>query len=345
MSKYTDADGSESTKNGYYVYSLSLKDDNRKPTLRVVDENGNVHTNDSIDLTNAVNQTFTTMVGSVEGDSFTPGEAKESTTLTANVQTDKIDVDFDRTIIGTGKLYVRGVTNVTSENVTTPIQSEGTAPEAGEPMATVPEGTKFYINGDEGLEVQTDAEPSLLYDDILPEGEDENNARRIEWLTDKAEQLCDQHGLLEKAGIENPQYAFKYMDLVDKNNGNVVLKADKNVTVYMPYPEGVDKDTSIIVLHYKDLSRDMDYEDVQAEIMNCEMEKMTVEQLDDHIKFETTSFSPYVVIWGTDEAGEVVKNDSANTGVYQNAPLYASLMTACASLVAIIAIKRRIDAK
>lgn len=346
MTKYTDATGSESTKDGKYVYSLSLKNDERKPTLRVIDETGNVHTNDNIDLSNAVNQTFTTMVGSVEGNSFTQGEGYVSTSLTANVQTKDIDVDFDRTEIGTGKLYVRGVVNVTDENLTTTIQKEGTKPKAGVPMATVPEGTTFYINGEEGLEIQKNADPSLLYDDILPEGTDANNDRRIGWLTEKAEQLCSQYGLLEQAGITNPQYSFKYMDIVDQNNGNVVLKADKNVTVYMPYPEGVDKDTSIIVLHYKDLNRDMTYDDVQSAIMNCEMEKMTVTQLDDHIEFETTSFSPFVVIWGTDEAGEIVKNkDRADTGLFQNAPLYIALMTACASLVAIITIKRRIDAK
>lgn len=235
---------------------------------------------------------------------------------------------------------------MTDENLITSIQKDGTDPKAGVPMATVPEGTNFYINGEEGLEVQKNADPSLLYDDILPEGTDANNDRREGWLTEKAEQLCDQYGLLEQAGITNPQYSFKYMDIVDQNNGNVVLKADKNVTVYMPYPEGVDKDTSIIVLHYKDLNRDMTYDDVQSAIMNCEMEKMTVTQLDDHIEFETTSFSPFVVIWGTDEAGEIVKNkDRADTGLFQNAPLYIALMTACASLVAIITIKRRIDAK
>ena len=345
MTKYTDADGSESTKDGNYVYSLALAD-GRKPTLRVIDDAGNIQTNANFDLTNAVNKVYTTMVGSVEGDSFTSGEINESKSLTANVQTDAIDVDFDRTVIATGKLYVRGVVNVTDENLTTSIQKEGTEPKAGVPMATVPEGTNFYINGEEGLEVQKNANPSLLYDDILPEGTDANNDRRIGWLTEKAEQLCNQYGLLEQAGITNPQYSFKYMDIVDQNNGNVVLKADKNVTVYMPYPEGVDKDTSILVLHYKDLNRDMTYDDVQSAIMNCEMEKMTVTQLDDHIEFETTSFSPFVVIWGTDEAGEIVKNkDRADTGLFQNAPLYIALMTACASLVAIIAIKRRIDAK
>lgn len=345
MTKYTDADGSESTKDGNYVYSLALAD-GRKPTLRVIDDAGNIQTNANFDLTNAVNKVYTTMVGSVEGDSFTSGEINESKLLTANVQTDTIDVDFDRTVIATGKLYVRGVVNVTDENLITSIQEDGTDPKAGVPMATVPEGTTFYINGEEGLEIQKNADPSLLYDDILPEGTDANNDRRIGWLTDKAEQLCNQYGLLEQAGITNPQYSFKYMDIVDQNNGNVVLKADKNVTVYMPYPEGVDKDTSIIVLHYKDLNRDMTYDDVQSAIMNCEMEKMTVTQLDDHIEFETTSFSPFVVIWGTDEAGEIVKNkDRADTGLFQNAPLYIALMTACASLVAIIAIKRRIDAK
>lgn len=345
MTKYTDADGSESTKDGNYVYSLALAD-GRKPTLRVIDDAGNIQTNANFDLTNAVNKVYTTMVGSVEGNSFTQGEGYVSTSLTANVQTKDIDVDFDRTEIGTGKLYVRGVVNVTDKNLTTSIQKEGTEPKAGVPMATVPEGTNFYINGEEGLEVQKNADPSLLYDDILPEGTDANNDRRIGWLKDKAEQLCDQYDLLEQAGITNPQYSFKYMDIVDQNNGNVVLKADKNVTVYMPYPEGVDKDTSIIVLHYKDLNRDMTYDDVQSAIMNCEMEKMTVTQLDDHIEFETTSFSPFVVIWGTDEAGEIVKNkDRADTGLFQNAPLYIALMTACASLVAIITIKRRIDAK
>ena len=35
----------------------------------------------------------------------------------------------------------------------------------------------------------------------------------------------------------------------------------------------------------------MTYDDVQSAIMNCEMEKMTVTQLDDHIEFETSKSS------------------------------------------------------
>ena len=53
MTKYTDADGSESTKDGNYVYSLALAD-GRKPTLRVIDDAGNIQTNANFDLTNAV---------------------------------------------------------------------------------------------------------------------------------------------------------------------------------------------------------------------------------------------------------------------------------------------------
>lgn len=363
LTKYTDAEGSESTMDGKYVYSLSLKNDDRKPTLRVIDENGNIQTSDNFDISDAVYTKYTTTVGTVEGESFAPGENGQavSDTLTANVQTETIDVDFDRTVIGTGELTIRGVTNVTDEHLTTSVQEEGTAPETNMPMATVPEGTTFYINGETGMEIQTDADPSLLYDDILPEGDDADNARRIGWLKDKANAECEQTGILEKAGITNPQYAFKYMDLVDQNNGNVVLKADQKVTVYMPYPEGVDKDTKLVVLHYKDLNREVEYEDVQQAVMNSAMEQMEVTKLEDHIVFETTSFSPFVVIWGAEEttvpgeeekpedekkpedSKEESKEESADTSAQTYAGLFISMAVSAAAMAGIATLLKKRD--
>lgn len=299
LTKYA---ANESTMNGNYVYRLSLVLDEQTtmPTLLVYQEGqlDEAITSDNFDITSAVYTEYRTRVANVEGQTI------DETELISNIQTEQMDVDFDQTTIKEGQLTIRGVADKESEHLITDVQMDGSQPIEGQPMATVPEETTFYINGEMGMEIQEDAQPALLFDEILPEGEDLDNARRISWLKAKAEEVCTDGALLEELGITNPQYDFKYMDLVDSNNGNVVLTADKAVTVHMPYPKGVDQDTLVLVLHYKDLDREIAYEDVQSAIMESDVEVIEIEQAEDHIQLTTDSFSPFVVIWGSEEATE-----------------------------------------
>lgn len=299
LTKY--AEGSSTDESGRYVYALNLESTSGgeatdvHPKLFVRHGDEEILTDD-FDISGAVNEQYTIGIASVDAAEF------NQDTILANVQYKSrgktVDVDCE-TDSQTATLTIRGVTDVDGENTITEIAEEGTKPVAGTPLATVPEQTVFYINGNEGMEVLDNASPALLFDEILPEGDDLDNSQRIDWLTEKAEDVCEQGNILEKAGITNPQYDFKYLDIVDQNNGDVYLTASEPVTVYMPYPEGTDKNDDFVLLHYEGLDRNMEFEDVQKAINECNVEQISdIQKLDNHIEFTTDSFSPFALIWG-----------------------------------------------
>ena len=298
LSKY--ADGSSMDENGHYVYALNLENSSTRetvyPKLYIRDGDTMVSTDD-FDISNAVYEQYQMEIGSADSAQF------DEDTILANVQYktgDKIvDVDCTTDTLS-ATLTVRGVTNPTEDNTITDVVEGDATPVENTPLAVVPEGTEFYINGNEGMITPEEESPALLFDEILPEGDDLDNSRRIDWLTQKAEAIREAGDLLTEAGITNPQYDFKYMDIVDQNNGNVVLTASNEVTIYMPYPEGVDKNDEMILLHYKDLDREIAYDDVESAIMNSQVSQVEIKKLDDLIEFTTDSFSPFVLIWGAE---------------------------------------------
>ena len=54
---------------------------------------------------------------------------------------------------------------------------------------------------------------------------------------------------------EDYNFQMTYLDLVNTNDGNVWVSSSKGSTVYLPYPEGTDKDTDFLLVHYQGLHR------------------------------------------------------------------------------------------
>lgn len=157
----------------------------------------------------------------------------------------------------------------------------------------------FYTNDDESREV--DAEGIQLLDDSL-----------LTDLGDGRQELMEQ-----KAAdyLGNPgegqayRYDFHYLDLVDAYNGNAWVSASYGTTIYLPYPEGVTKDTAeslgVQVVHYPGLHREYGIAgqaEVEEALAACELETMSVEFTDAGIKFETerAGFSPFAIVWKAD---------------------------------------------
>lgn len=307
MDRYAGADST--LEDGRYVYSLYCETDpNAHPQLLITDENGNSWTNDNFPISDALYETFTTSItssdnGAVLGDNFT-----------ASVQMETIDLDCDVTV-KTGNLYVRAVMDKEDDATFTAIQEEGTQPTQGNPMATAPKDTVYYINGEDGLPIVAEnAEPSLMYDDLIT---DENHKERLDWVKEKAEAVCTANGWFKSAGISDPQYLFKYLDLVDAKNGNVVLQPNQEVTVYMPLPEGTDAQTEFVLLHYEGVDRTMEPDELQNSIAQAQVEKLDAKVVGDHIVFQTDSFSPFALVWDkevTDTPDTPDTPDVPNTG-------------------------------
>lgn len=151
------------------------------------------------------------------------------------------------------------------------------------------EDTVFYIN-DSKIDVTDEAAPSLLFDAIVSSKEAGTTVDYEQLLTDKA---------VEKTGVSftNLESQAHYLDLVDANNGNTWLKPSNDVTVYWPYPDGTDADTKFYLVHFDGVDRDMDIENIQDKIDASTLEVMDLTTDEYGIRFETDSFSPYVLLW------------------------------------------------
>lgn len=151
------------------------------------------------------------------------------------------------------------------------------------------EDTVFYIN-DSKIDVTDEAAPSLLFDAIVSSKEAGTTVDYEQLLTDKA---------VEKTGVSftNLESQAHYLDLVDANNGNTWLKPSNDVTVYWPYPDGTDADTKFYLVHFDGVDRDMDIKNIQDKIDASTLEVMDLTTDEYGIRFETDSFSPYVLLW------------------------------------------------
>ena len=181
-------------------------------------------------------------------------------------------------------LEVRGTTNqVKYADVST-----NPALQVGEPALKADSNTTFTIN--EGDVLASKNGVALLFDNIIENTASENN--RTELLKDRAETEL-------KNSYNECAFDLKYLDLVDRHNGNTWVKASEDVTVYWPYPEGTDKTTDFELLHFEDLHRDMSNNEVAGDIASCKVSPVKFTKLDDHIEFKIGSggFSPFALVW------------------------------------------------
>lgn len=189
----------------------------------------------------------------------------------------------------TGKLHVRGTT---SQVEYADISEQPTLSE-GKPAVTAEAGTKFTIN--EGDVLASEEGIALLFDGIIENTASESNRSNL--LKERAKEE------LQNA-YDNYAFDLKYLDLVDRHNGNTWVKASNDVTVYWPYPEGTDKTTDFELLHFEDLHRDMSSNEVAGNIANCTVSPVTFTKLDNHIEFKIGSggFSPFALVWEGEES-------------------------------------------
>lgn len=195
--------------------------------------------------------------------------------------------------LGSGTLTVRAVQNsdpTTPILTTTPASSVTT----GSATAVVTAGTTYTLNGLDGVTIPIDAAPSLLFDDIIAsDGQGEARKEALKAAVDKT---------LGGAGNDR-NYEYKYLDLVDANNGNAWIKASNNVTIYWGYPQGTDENTTFKLVHFKDLHRDTSGGAESgidpSDITTAKTEIIDVKTTDQGITFEVTpgNFSPYVLVW------------------------------------------------
>ena len=285
-----------------YIYRLISADDQDPVRMQFTDEDGNVQVSDEFDLNNALYSQYTM--------SIYPGAVDQSTVY-AELDLSKIgenggnpaDISYTTYAAGSedGVLTIRGVTAEggsvpVTENVTQPVEQI---------TATVPADAEYYVN-DSQVKV-VNGTPSLLVDNII------SNEESDRLLTEKAIETLD------ITASDKLQYDFRYLDLVDSSNGNTWITSSKPVTVYWPYPEGTDQNTRFYLVHYDGLDREMSIEGVEQAIADCNAASIIPQNTEHGISFETSGFSPFVLIWEASGGGSD-NNPDGGGGSSNNKP-------------------------
>ena len=150
----------------------------------------------------------------------------------------------------------------------------------------------FNINqedeGADGVDV-THKDVSLLADNIVSGNANEY----VGALTEKAQEEDD--------FASSSVVQAMYLDLVDAENGNAWLTTKDNaeVTVFWPYPEGINKESDIQLIHFKGLDRDMATNEVLDEIEETVAINVPITKGEYGFTFNTSSFSPFVLVQNT----------------------------------------------
>lgn len=200
-------------------------------------------------------------------------------------------IEFYNVETKTGILNVRGTTkDVQYADLNQTV-------ELGKPGVSASKDTKFTINNG-SVEVVDTSGIALLFDNIIESTSSESN--RTQLLEARAAKALDE---LNKPVASNMvrNYDMKYLDLVDRHNGNTWVKASKDVTVSWPYPAGTDKNTEFTLLHFEGLHRDMASNEVAGDIAKCKVSEVKIEKGEEHITFKIGSggFSPFALVWET----------------------------------------------
>lgn len=300
--------GDETTGSGFPELTI----DGSVDPIEKLEINGSEASGDDLmaELLKNIEVVYTHEDGTVATDDSKPGEytitLKWKNGLTnEDVRINGNNVNLD----GVGTLIVRHIDDTTHAqdgSITYPLLEQEPSAPVGHAEAVAKTGgwsgttaPTFYTNDDESREV--DAEGIQLLDDSL-----------LTDLGDGRQELMEQK-VADYLG--NPgegqayRYDFHYLDLVDAYNGNAWVSASYGTTIYLPYPEGVTKDTAeslgVKVVHYPGLHREYGIAgqaEVEEALVACELETMSVEFTDAGIKFETerAGFSPFAIVWQTE---------------------------------------------
>ena len=264
----------------HFVYRIVPGENQPAISVNFTNEDGTPVTEDKFTLTDSLSETYFMSLNTASVD-------VETISLTFNIKDQIFHCGYDAKNSQKGTLTVRYASE--KHDTTKAVTSEN---DLNPDTFGVVVGSKqlFNINqkdaGADGVDV-TAKDVSLLVDSLVG-GEDYAYTSE---LYSKA---------VTAAGFKSSGVWGKYLDLVDAENGNAWLTPEGEVTVFWPYPAGVTKDTGTIKLyHFEGLDRDMATGDVMSEISKTEADEVPITRLDDGFTFNTSSFSPFVLVQDT----------------------------------------------
>ena len=174
--------------------------------------------------------------------------------------------------------------------------------EVNEALAVVDPNTTYLTNNDPNMTVINRDAVRLFVDELLPPEQSDGVDRRTEMVT-KADEYLKAEGM----DMNDRNYVFKYLDLVNTVDGNAWVSSTLGTDIYLPYPENTGMDTEFTVLHFRDLHREYGLstnEEISDAIKNSTIEEMTIEKTPYGIKFhvDQSGFSPFLLTWNAADA-------------------------------------------
>ena len=257
---------------------------------RIVPGEGTENTPVRLQLTDPDNQNQI-----ISSDEFVPSSDEQYKAYDMRIYTDEVTADKvtakitidDQTytckVEGTeGQLVVRGLTG---EDITTDIVNSESQLSGSNISALAPAGVTYYVNGSK-VEVADKSGVKLLVDDVLSDG--------------VLAAYIEENITSIPAG--NYTYEEKYLDLVDTKNGNAYLTLDEGqkMTMYWPVPSNMNTSKNYYIVHFEALDRN--YDNMDQELKDTPPTTVAGTSLvtvngKQYIKFETDSFSPFVLVY------------------------------------------------
>lgn len=292
-----DAETGEPTR---YVYSLNpatVGGEEIPVRIQYTDANGIIQDDDNFTMTeSAVNTSYTMTIDSGELD---------QNQIKASIQIGEQKIDCN-VKIDTGTLTVK---STTEEKGTNAIAGSESAVADDMITAVAEAGTNYYVNESE---VVVDSYRVQLLVDEVSNSDEFDRAMGSDAMS--------------RVQAENDMYnlAFDtvYLDLVDTMNGNAVatLGDGDKLTIYWPAPSNAAPDSEYRIVHYTEMDR-MDVtgtENLGSADTDIQPGELVNLNGNNYIKFEVSSFSPFVLVWeandnGGSSGGSNNKPDDLNT--------------------------------
>lgn len=281
--------GVYSTEPMRYVYSMSpVNPENSDVRLEYIDGNDVHRFDDEIEMgPNAASAEYTMSIygGEIE-------QKDIQAVLTANGNTLIADV-----VIETGTLTIRS----TVDDDTTPIAGNEDEVSGGS-FTAVHTGASYKVNDSE-VDVPT-------------------TGNRVHLLVDQVSNSTAFNNAMGEAALDHPQVngtAFEtvYLDLVDSQNGNTVVTLDSgSMDIYWPMPSNADPYGDFQVVHYVDMNREVSASEGSLDTQETELLDGTAERIngDWYVRFTTSSFSPFVLVYEEDTSRPVNPNPGGGSG-------------------------------
>lgn len=196
-------------------------------------------------------------------------------------------------------------------------------------VAVIENGATYYTNGKKanlGVLGASSATPTsgeqiaLLFDNIL----ERDAVAGADTIT-----MMMEHAQDKGYTLTDGQYEFKYLDLINENDGNAWVSTNKPITIFWPYPSeelaANRANYKFTVLHFEGLHRQYQItteNDMQALIGQSTVVPITAEATDKGVKFtlpaneELGSFSPFALSWSKNNTGSSSSGGSGGGATY-----------------------------